>query len=188
MNQTERDVIEDLFGKLRTVETQAPDRDAEAEQVIREKVASQPSAPYYMAQTILVQEHALKAANERVAELEHELAKRPAGGGGGFLASLFGGGQPAGGQARPAHVPPPRQSAAAAPFQNAPRGSFLGGAMQTALGVAGGVLMGNAIMSMFSGNEAQAAEPAPLDQDTAVDYGADESYYSDGDFGADDNF
>nr|MBX2856195.1 DUF2076 family protein [Paracoccaceae bacterium] len=44
-------------------------------------------------------------------------------------------------------------------------GGFLAGAAQTAMGVAGGVLLANAIGGMFDGGEAQAAEapaePAP---------------------------
>ena len=37
-------------------------------------------------------------------------------------------------------------------------GGFLAGAAQTALGVAGGVLLGSAIASMFGAGSAQAAE------------------------------
>ena len=39
-------------------------------------------------------------------------------------------------------------------------GGFLAGAAQTALGVTGGVLLGNAIAGMLGGHEAKAAEPA----------------------------
>ena len=37
-------------------------------------------------------------------------------------------------------------------------GGFLAGAAQTAMGVAGGVLLGNAIAGMFGGNDAHAAD------------------------------
>jgi membrane protease subunit (stomatin/prohibitin family) len=58
-------------------------------------------------------------------------------------------------------------------------GGFLAGAAQTAMGVAGGVLLGNAIAGMLGGNEAQAAQPAapapepeaPVDD---MDFGGDE--------------
>jgi len=43
-----------------------------------------------MAQTILVQEQALGAAQDGIGELEHLLANRPAASG--FLSGLFGGG------------------------------------------------------------------------------------------------
>lgn len=52
-------------------------------------------------------------------------------------------------------------------------GSFLGGAAQTAMGVAGGVLLANAIGGMMGGGEAQAAE-APAET-PAEDVGATEA-------------
>ena len=89
MDQRERQVIDELFGKLRQVERQAPQRDADAEAHIRQQVSGLPAAPYYMAQAILVQEQALANMQTRVQELERQLAERPAGGG--FLSGLFGG-------------------------------------------------------------------------------------------------
>src|ERR671919_1821146 len=91
MDQRERQVIDELFGKLRQVERQAPQRDAEAEAHLRQQVSRLPAAPYYMAQAILVQEQALASMQTRVQELERQLAERPAGGG--FLGGLFGGPQ-----------------------------------------------------------------------------------------------
>ena len=51
----------------------------------------------------------------------------------------------------------------ASPFQQQPGqgGGFLAGAMQTAMGVAGGVLLGNAIAGMFSSPAEAAETPAP---------------------------
>jgi uncharacterized protein len=78
MDQRERQVIDELFGKLHQVERQAPQRDAEAEAHIRQQVSGLPAAPYYMAQAILVQEQALANMQTRVQELERQLAERPA--------------------------------------------------------------------------------------------------------------
>ena len=152
MDAQANQMINSLFAKLKQAETQSGPREAEAEAQIRDALAAQPNAPYYMAQAILVQEHALNSLNQRVQELEQALAQRPASGGG-FLGGLFG----AGNQTPAA---PQRQAAPAAqnaPFRNAPSGSFLGGAMQTAMGVAGGVLLANAIGDMFAGDVAEAA-------------------------------
>ncbi|MBK1663914.1 ABC transporter substrate-binding protein [Rhodospirillum rubrum] len=183
MNQTERDMIEGLFGKLRTVESQAPQRDSDAERFIAQRIAASPNAAYYMAQTILVQEQALKAANERLTEMERERETRPAASGG-FLSGLFGGNS----QPQPPRRATPmgasyggRSPHPGAAFANAPQGGFLAGAMQTAMGVAGGVLMGNAIMSLFSGDEAQAAEPAP-EPAPEEDYATDDADFDDGGF------
>jgi hypothetical protein len=62
-------------------------------------------------------------------------------------------------------------------------GGFLAGAAQTAMGVAGGVLLGNMIASAFGGNEANAAEAAqPEPQQAAAEDFSD----SGEDFGFDD--
>lgn len=160
MDATERQVIDELFGKVKQAEGGSGPRDAQAETRIREHLAAQPAAPYYMAQAIIIQEQALKAAQARVEELETDLAQRPAAGGG-FLGGLFGGGapaKPAPVRSGPAAGVDPRLAAYNTPQQRQ-GGGFLGGAMQTAMGVAGGLLVGNALMSLFS-HEAAAAEPA----------------------------
>lgn len=192
MDNSDRQAIEGLFQRLNQVESQSPPRDGEAEAFIRAEIARQPGAPYYMAQTIVMQDYALQSAQARIEELEQELSARPAGGGG-LLGGLFGGG--AREPARPRTVPrvgmgaqpmaaqpmgAPGAGAAgmgaasmgAAGMAQRPGGGFLAGAAQTAMGVAGGLLLGNAIAGMFQGDEAQAAEPAPADEPAADDAGA----------------
>ena len=161
MDRNDQQAIEGLFTRLAEAERGAPERDAEAEGFIARAVAAQPGAPYYMAQTIVVQQAALEQAQARIEALETARAQAPAGGGG-FLASLFGGG---------AQRPAPRPAAAAGPASTALReqragggGGFLAGAAQTAVGVAGGVLLGNAVMGMFAGDPAAAEEPAPEEE------------------------
>ena len=75
MDRNDRQAIEALFDKLATVERQSPPRDGESEAFIRDKIARQPGAPYYMAQTIVIQEQALAAAEARLAELEAKLSR-----------------------------------------------------------------------------------------------------------------
>ncbi|MFJ1294290.1 DUF2076 domain-containing protein, partial [Paracoccus yeei] len=99
MGQNDRHAIETLFGKLSQVERQAPPRDAEAERFIGDQIARQPGAPYFMAQTIVVQEQALNAAQARIEQLEQQAQQ-----GGGFLSRMFGGGAAAA-QARPQPAP-----------------------------------------------------------------------------------
>ncbi|WP_137154031.1 DUF2076 domain-containing protein [Rhizobium sp. FKL33] len=187
MDQNDRYAIEGLFGKLAEVERQAPQRDAGADAFIRERISAQPAAPYFMAQTIVVQEQALNAAQQRIEELEYQLASRPAQGGGGFFSSLFG-------SSSAPRAMPPRQPASpmgqpyGQPQQAGPwgqqsaygrpaGGGFLAGAAQTAMGVAGGVLLGNAIAGMLGGDEAQAAESDDSSQDDGGDDGGDDSFF-----------
>jgi hypothetical protein len=171
MEQQAKQMITDLFGKLKQAEDQTGPRDADAEGLINKAVTAQPSAPYYMAQAILVQEHALNNLNQRVQELEQELVKPPAGGGG-FLNGLFGAGADNSSRARR-----PLTTANPGPFQNARQGGFLSSALQTAAGVAGGVLLANAVMGLFDDNPVEAAtteaEPAPTEAAPAAETTAD---------------
>ena len=164
MNPQERQVLADLFERIRSAAV-AP-RDAEAEAFITEAVRAQPYAPYLLAQTALVQQQALDAAAQRIQELEARAQPLQESGFLGNLGrSLFGGGQPAprpgydaGAYQRAAAPPPPAAPAYAPPSgpwgapQPAPRsGGFLAGAMTTATGVAGGLLAVNAIESLLGG-------------------------------------
>lgn len=156
MDRNDRQAIEALFDKLATLERQSLPRDGESEALIRDKIARQPGAPYYMAQTIVVQEQALAAAEARLAELGAQVAQASRTSGG-FFDSLFGGRrQPARSTGSVPQVPnsDPRQG------RQPGGGGFLAGAAQTALGVTGGVLLGNAIASMLGGHDAKATEPA----------------------------
>jgi hypothetical protein len=181
MDQRDREAIEELFQKIAEVERRSGPRDIEAEAFIRARIAQHPAASYYMAQTIVVQEEALNEAERRIAELES-----PAGQGqGGLLGGLFGGGRPerhrryapAAGQSR-------RQGRGAG-------GGFLAGAAQTAMGVAGGVLLGNMIADLFSPDPAAAGEAEDAGFDDTAE-GAEAGAEADvggadagGDFGGD---
>lgn len=187
MNRQERQVIEELFERLAEIERQGAPRDPEAEAFIRRRLAAQPAAPYYMAQTIVALEEALNAAQERIAELERRPASGP-GGVGSFLSGLFGDG----GRRRPqAAAPYPQQPQQPTGYPQAGYGGgrgFLAGAAQTAMGVAGGVLLGNMIADAFSPHHAAAADMGPShaadDAQTAMDdYG-----YEPGDVGEDVDF
>lgn len=168
MQSEEQKLIESLFGRLKQAETQSGPRDAAAEKLIQQQLQQQPGAPYYMAQAILIQEAALKQLNNRVSELEAKLAAQPQQSSGGFLSGLFGGGRQQQQQQQQSYNAPQQQSAwgnapqqqqqqpwnnAQQPYSapaapSAGRG-FLGGALQTAVGVAGGVVMADMLTSMF---------------------------------------
>lgn len=178
MNDRERQVIDSLFARLRQVESQSPARDAEVEHLIAERLAAQPGAAYYLAQTVIAQEQALEAAQARMTELERELYSR---GSGGFLSGLLGGREHR-------YRSSPHQSYRAGPWAGVggarrygygaglrtqtPGGGFLAGAAQTAMGVAGGMLVGSLIASAFMGDEASAAETGQ-DYDPGVGPGED---------------
>lgn len=163
MDRNDQQAIEGLFDRLAQVERQSPPRDADAERFIHDQVTRQPGSAYYMAQTVVMQEQALNAAQARIAELEQAASRRPAGG---LFSGLFGESRqtqrPAGSVpniGRPQGFPAQQQQFGQGMPPQRPGGGFLAGAAQTAMGVAGGVLLGNMIAGMFQGDEAQAAEP-----------------------------
>lgn len=182
MNEQEREVISDIFRRLEQVANQP--RDPEAERFIAERLGQQPYAPYAMAQAIFVQEQALanlQAENEQLrAELDH-ISRQPQQGG--FLSSIFGGGaRPPG----PAYNEPPARRASpwGAPQSHAMQqpygapgpwgggmmqarggGGFLQSALSTAAGVAGGMMIANALSHAFGGenNPLEAGQQALAD-------------------------
>lgn len=177
MNDDDRQAIEKLFARLGEVERSSPQRDREAEAFIGREIGRLPGAPYFMAQTIVVQEAALNAAQARIEELEARPAERPAGGG--LFSGLFGDGDaPARSATAMPRVPPRRRSGDAPGLQGGGGGGFLAGAAQTAMGVAGGVLLGNAIAGAFGAGSAEAGE-APLEDPAAGEEATGEAAFGD---------
>jgi uncharacterized protein len=167
MDRNDQQAIETLFDKIAQVERQSPPRDREAEAFIRERMTAQPGAPYYMAQTIVVQQAALEAAQARIEELERQPAK-------GLFGTLFGDSRPV---ARPSYD---RQGEARRSSTSPQGGGFLAGAAQTAMGVAGGVLIANAIGGLFGAGQAEAGQQ---DQAAGEAEAGDAGYDAGGDFG-----
>ena len=143
------------------------DRDADA--LIGEMLNRYPEARYRLTQLAFVQEHALAEAQNRLQQMEAALqqarqaaqqaAAQPQQGGG-FFSGLFGAGQrpappPQPGPAWNQGAPPPQAAPQYAPgsqpgmFQRSGSG-FLGSALTTAAGVAGGMMVSNALMGLFS--------------------------------------
>ena len=179
MTPEERQMLADLFERVKA--TSATPRDAQAEAFINDAVRAVPFAPYVLAQTVLVQQHALEAASKRIEELE-AAARQAADAAheqGSFLGnlgrSIFGGGPsapPPPQQQRAPAPPPPGYAPPSQPQGNGPPpaspyapqsgpwgappasrgGGFLANAASTAAGVAGGVALGNLLGGLFGGH------------------------------------
>ncbi len=98
MTPEERQLLSGLFDRIQGASNQPRDRDAES--FISDAVRSKPYAPYLMAQTVIVQDQALQAANERLQQLEAQLRDQQGAGQpqetsflGNLGKSLFGAGQ-----------------------------------------------------------------------------------------------
>lgn len=179
MTPEERQLIDELFGRLSKLEG-AP-RDPDAAAAIAQGLQRAPNAPYALVQTVLVQDEALRRANTRIQELEAEAAgASEQHQSGGFLDSMretiFGQGQRRGSVP---NVPPPdmagrpvwnsgqvrQQAPPPGPYETAPYGqpygaqpsplggggSFLGTAAAAAAGMIGGSLLLGSIRSMMGG-------------------------------------
>lgn len=164
MQQQERDLISGLFDRLKPFESQP--RDGEVEQFIWDRASKQPASAYLLVQTVLVQEQALKAAQERIAELEAKAAAAAPQPEAGFLGSApkigpWGAPRTSVPQTQAAPAPgatmvpstrSPLQAAVSPQQQPAAGGSFLRTAMMTAAGVAGGALLFEGIRGLMGSN------------------------------------
>jgi hypothetical protein len=174
----ERQLISDLFDRMRSFGVPVKDREAEA--LINQSVRSSPDAPYILVQSALVQEQALELAHSRIQDLEENLRAleekqgRAASGAGSFLGGIFGRARapsPSSTSGVKSDRPPwrPDQSPAQQPAPAS--GGFLQSAMTTAAGVAGGMFAAGAIRDLFGGGAHARqvdAEGASRDRDALV--------------------
>jgi len=178
MTPQEKDLLTTLLDRVRNTPRQP--KDPEADALIRQAMSDQPDLPYYLTQTVLIQDLSLHQAQQRIADLEKQLADaqqsaKPTVGS--FLGGLFGsrppapssGAPPAGPWTRSPQVaaaPPVQPGYAQAGYGQPPGGGgFLGGGMgggggflrsaaATAAGVAGGALLFQGIESLFGNHYA----------------------------------
>ncbi|SER60946.1 DUF2076 domain-containing protein [Rhizobium sp. NFR03] len=216
MSPEEQSLLSGLFERVRTASSTP--RDSAAENLIDQAVRSQPSAPYYLAQAVIVQEKGLEAAAQRIEALEAQLRQsedrlhalererdsapresHP----GGFLGSIFGsserpqptdrsdtggpwGSAPRATSPMPQQQPYQPQQPASGPWERQPQqtsagGGFLRGAMGTAAGVAGGMLLANSLSGIFGNHMSSlglgGAMPtaAPIEETTINNYYGDDA-------------
>ncbi|WP_198373245.1 DUF2076 domain-containing protein, partial [Roseomonas rosulenta] len=153
-----------------------PPVDPEADRLINDLFARYPEARYRITQTAFVQEAALIEANNRIQQLEWEVenarrqgqAQAAQAGGGGMFGGLFGGRSnapmPPAMPPRPQPQYPPGYNPQALQQQSRGGMGFLGTAAAAAAGVAGGMLLGNMLMSALGGHGG-AAQAAGLGAD-----------------------
>ena len=96
MNPQEKELLTTLLGRLKNAPREP--KDPEAEALIRQATTEQPDLPYYLVQTVLIQDLSLHQAQQRIGDLEKQLADaqqsaKPTVGS--FLGGLFGSRPPA---------------------------------------------------------------------------------------------
>jgi hypothetical protein len=176
MTPEERQLLSALAQRVKNVPPQQ--KDPEAEQFIRQLVMERPDTPYVLAQTVIMQDFALRNAQSQIEELQRQLSEmappaqeRP----GSFLGGLFGrspspqpstssssGSVPRVNPWGQPDAPPPGWGSGPGGYGQPPQGpvmqpsqtgNFLRGAASTAAGVAGGALLFQGINSLFSGHQ-----------------------------------
>jgi hypothetical protein len=174
MKDEEKNLIENLFHRLKSTELNSPEKDISADELIQKLVKKQPSSSYYMAQTILIQETAIKKMSAKIEELKkrintlnvEEQNKKTS-----FLSNFF---KKNSDTQKVSHnnnlwkykdnpsnlnnsIHPTTMSSTTQTLPtannsiNSSRSSgFLSNALQTATGVAGGMILGNMLMNVFN--------------------------------------
>jgi hypothetical protein len=166
MTPEERQLLSALADRVRSAPAQEIDQ--EADQAIRELVRTRPDTAYVLAQTVLMQDFALRNAQSQIADLTAQLetARQTPKSSGSFLGGLFGSGNaapqptsvppvnPWGRPASPAYpvYPQPTSYAGFSPvvMQPTQTSGFLRSAATTAAGIAGGALLFEGLQSLFS--------------------------------------
>ena len=170
MTPQEESMLNDLIGRVE--QTQLPEKDPEAEQLLNQRLARNPNALYILSQTVLVQKYALEQAKAQIDQLRQQQQAPPpppaAAHATSFLGSLLGHRDPVPPPPQPPLPPPPvygqppyGQPQYAQPWNPAPAygappqpggtSSFLRTAATTAAGVAAGALAFEGVESLMHG-------------------------------------
>jgi uncharacterized protein len=91
MTPQEKDLLTTLLDRLRNTPRQP--KDSEADALIRQSASEQPDLPYYLVQTVLIQDLSLHQAQQRITDLEKQVADAQQSAkstSGSFLGGLFG--------------------------------------------------------------------------------------------------
>ncbi|MCH4092412.1 DUF2076 domain-containing protein [Acetobacter sp.] len=197
------------IGSVPSTNPSLPPIDPEADTFIAQNFQRYPEARYRVTQMAVVQEAALVEAQNRIRELQFQLqqaqqalqqAQQSKGSSGGFFGGLFGGGQqrtqqapPPGWGGQPGYAQQPQMQPQMQPmppgfqpgmFRQGGSG-FLGSALTTAAGVAGGMMAANALEGLFSGHHDTGAAAGGWG---APDQTVVNNYYGDSAAGASDPF
>jgi hypothetical protein len=159
MTPQEESMLNDLIGRVE--QTQLPEKDPEAEQLLNQRLGRNPNGLYILAQTVLVQNYALEQAQAQLAQLRQQTQSSQQPAHTSFLGNLLGHRDPP-----PPPPPPPPQpgygAAPSPPWTQVPAygppppaagggSSFLRTAATTAAGVAAGALAFEGVESLMHG-------------------------------------
>ncbi len=191
MNTQEREQLDQFLRQL--IEFKLTEKNSEAENAINEAVSKQPDASYLLVQRCLLQDHALQAAQARIADLEQRLQQQnTAAANDNFLNSNPWAASPNKGGLIPGASDYRTPPASAADTANTPRiqqqfqapgfaSSFLGNVASTAAGVVAGSFLFQGLGNLFGHH----SSPSLWSQQPEAEHPADQTvinnYYGDAD-------
>lgn len=76
MQKEEKILIENLFKKIKKVESQSNQKDLFAEKLIKNMLEKQPNSAYYLTQVVLIQELAIKKMNQETQSLNYKIQEQ----------------------------------------------------------------------------------------------------------------
>ena len=142
MTPQEQELIQNVANKLKASPNNP--KDADADSLIAQEIASQEDIVYKLTQAVLVQEMALKEMKSKNDFLESQVEHFRKESERGTLSRMMGGTNPAPVQPQPVRQP-----------------SAFGGFMQTAASVAAGMVAGHLISNALFGDDTATAEASP---------------------------
>ncbi|BGI51368.1 MAG: DUF2076 domain-containing protein [Buchnera aphidicola (Ceratovacuna japonica)] len=167
MNSEESTLIKNLFKKINSTEKKFSKKDDEANSLILDLVKKNPNAHYYMVQSLLVQDEVILRLNNNIIDLKNKIkelksfkknTKKS------FLSNFFNFNKDDDINKKKTYsksenlnnnstISSDRSNTKDSYFSGCQNnGSFLGNALQTAAGVAGGIAFGNLLTSLFHSN------------------------------------
>ncbi|WP_343154899.1 DUF2076 family protein [Buchnera aphidicola (Pseudoregma panicola)] len=167
MNSEERNLIKNLFKKIDNIEKKFSKKDNEANDLILDLMKKNPNSHYYIVQSLLVQDEVILRLNNNIIDLKKKIeelktfkkkTKRS------FLSNFFNfdkkdspkknninnNSENINNKDNSSNYDYNHKQSCFSGYQN--NGSFLGNALQTAAGVAGGIAFGNLLTSLFHSN------------------------------------
>ncbi|WP_343153015.1 DUF2076 domain-containing protein [Buchnera aphidicola] len=167
MQKEEKILIENLFKKIKKVESQSSQKDLSAEKLIKNMLEKQPNSIYYLTQIVLIQELAIEKMNQKIQLLNDKLQKKEKENNYNSKSFLFGCfdflknkkdnfkkknenflSDTVDKQKKFSAIEKEKKDFSQS-TKNIGTNSFLANALQTAVGVASGIVIGNVLTNLF---------------------------------------
>lgn len=171
MNTQEREQLTQFLQQL--IQSQAPQKDSEADTLIREASLRQPDAAYLLVQRAMLLDHALQGSQAQISHLQGELDKARAGNSSGSFPNQYVWGNSSATPPNPApQAPayPATPAPAAAPAASVWGSGMLGNIATTAAGVVAGGFLFQGIEHLLGNHSSNSGSMNGLSNNESADH------------------